>query len=62
MKHIQIFFILFFIGLINTSCFLKSVHPLVSDEEAILVEGLEVFGSQKIIDGRLSMILKNFHI
>ena len=41
MKRIPLFLLLGLLCTIQTGCFLKSVHPLVSDEEAILVEGLE---------------------
>ena len=41
MKRLRLFLILIFIYLIQAGCFLKSVHPLVSEEDAILIEGLE---------------------
>jgi hypothetical protein len=41
MKRIRLFLILLIIYLIQTGCFLKSVHPLVEEENSILVEGLE---------------------
>ena len=41
MKRIRIILILVLIYLIQTGCFLKSVHPLVDEENAILIEGLE---------------------
>ncbi len=41
MKRIQLILILVILYLIQTGCFLKSVHPLVEEENAILVEGLE---------------------
>lgn len=41
MKRIRLLLILIFIYLIQAGCFLKSVHPLVEEENAVLVEGLE---------------------
>ena len=41
MKRVPLFLLLCLLCMIQNGCFLKSVHPLVSDEEAILVEGLE---------------------
>lgn len=41
MKRIRLILILVILYLIQTGCFLKSVHPLVEEENAILVEGLE---------------------
>lgn len=41
MKRIQLFLILIILYLIQTGCFLKSVHPLVEEENAILFQGLE---------------------
>lgn len=41
MKRIRLLLILIIIYLVQTGCFLKSVHPLVDEENAILVEGLE---------------------
>ena len=41
MKRRGLYLILIIIYLIQTGCFLKSVHPLVEEENAILVDGLE---------------------
>ena len=41
MKRVPLFLLLGLLCTIQNGCFLKSVHPLVSYEEAILVEGLE---------------------
>ncbi len=41
MKRVPLFLLLCLLCMIQNGCFLKSVHPLVSEEEAILVEGLE---------------------
>ncbi len=41
MKRIRLFLILLLIYLIQSGCFLKSVHPLVEEENAIMIEGLE---------------------
>lgn len=41
MKRLLLFFTLLFLLIIQTGCFLKSVHPLVEEENAVLVEGLE---------------------
>ena len=41
MKKIYLFLTIVIISLVQTGCFLRSVHPLVTSEEAILVEGLE---------------------
>ena len=41
MKRILYILVLVIIYLLQTGCFLKSVHPLVEEENAILYEGLE---------------------
>jgi len=41
MKRFRLLLILIILYLIQTGCFLKSVHPLVDEESATLVEGLE---------------------
>jgi len=41
MKRIQLILLILIIYLFQSGCFLKSVHPLVVEENAILIEGIE---------------------
>lgn len=41
MKTLRFILIIFFGATFFSGCFLKSVHPLVSEENAILIDNLE---------------------